>query len=160
MYNIYMDKSEEQIIEELKQKSKNIIKYIDDGLNENDAILFAGLSQIEYSEMLKKVPAIKDLVNKAIVGYKHKLIKTVSETAGQGDSKMAQWLLEKKFGEEFNQKVKDGVGNNTAMDMLFAAVKHVQQDGSSTTLIGIKKSPIKTKEIPTYDTQLILDETL
>lgn len=149
MYNIYMEKSED----ELKEKAKKIVKYIDDGLSENDAILFAGLSQIEYSDMIKRVPIIKDLVNKAIVGYKHKLIKTVSETAGQGDSKMAQWLLEKKFGEEYNQKVKDGVGNNTAMDMLFAAVKHVQQDGSSTTLIGIKHKSVK--QIPSYDTQLL-----
>jgi GTP-sensing pleiotropic transcriptional regulator CodY len=146
-----MEKSED----DLKEKSKKIIKYIDDGLTENDAVLFAGLSQLEYSDMIKKIPAIKDLVNKAIVGYKHKLIKTVSETAGQGDSKLAQWLLEKKFGEEYNQKVKDGVGNNTAMDMLFAAVKHVQQDGSSTTLIGIKQ-----KTIPTYDTQLTIKDTL
>lgn len=146
-----MEKSED----DLKEKSKKIIKYIDDGLTENDAVLFAGLSQLEYSDMIKKIPAIKDLVNKAIVGYKHKLIKTVSETAGQGDSKLAQWLLEKKFGEEYNQKVKDGVGNNTAMDMLFAAVKHVQQDGSSTTLIGIKQ-----KNIPTYDTQLTIKDTL
>lgn len=150
MYNIYMEKSED----ELKEKAKKIVKYIDDGLSENDAILFAGLSQLEYSDMIKRVPVIKDLVNKAIVGYKHKLIKTVSETAGQGDSKMAQWLLEKKFGEEYNQKVKDGVGNNTAMDMLFAAVKHVQQDGSSTTLIGIKHKSL-VKELPSYDTQLL-----
>lgn len=146
-----MEKSEDQIIDELKEKTTKIIKYIDDGLTEMDAVMFAGLNQLQYAEMLKKFPNTKDLIDKAIVGYKHKLVSTVSDAAGKGDSKMAQWLLEKKFGEEYNQKVKDGAGQNGAMDLLFAAVKHVQQDGNSTTLIGIKR---KVKEIPSYDTQL------
>lgn len=125
---------------EHSNKVKKILDYINDGLSEDDSVMLAGYSPFEYDELKEKFPKIAEPVTRAIIEYKRKLVSTLSKEATQNnDARLSQWLLEKRFGSEFNQKARQVDNDSSSQDYLVAAIKEVQRDGSSTTLIGIKR---------------------
>lgn len=138
---------EKQIEEEIvntpsRMKFANMLQYIREGLSEEDAIILADFTTKEYTEMLKKVPTTKVKIKKANIAFKHSLLKQVTRTANDGEPKLSQWLLEKKFGHEFNQKAADPNKENSD-DLLLSAIKDIQKDKNSTEFVGIKKTITK-----------------
>lgn len=127
-------------------KVKKVIEYILNGLSENDAAHLAGYSTVAYDDMKEEFPKVADRINLTLVEYKHNLLKTLSAAANDGDEKLAQWLLEKQFPEEFNQKARAVVTEDTQGNLLLAAIRQVQEGNTMTTLIGIKRTNIVPDE--------------
>ena len=131
-------KTEKQII---KDKFESLLQYIREGLEEEDAIILADFTSKEYHEMLKNYPKTKVKVKKAQISFKHGLLKQVNSVARSGEPKLCVWLLEKKFGDEFNQKATDPNPAN-ADDLLVSAIKDIQKDKRTTEFAGIKNKEL------------------
>ena len=140
---------------EHSNKVKKVVEYINDGLSEPDAVMLAGYTELEYEQMREKYPKVAYPIKKAIVEYKHKLLKPLSAAAGDGDKHLGQWLLEKRFGGEFNQKARQIDEATEGQDLLVAAIREVQMDGSSTTLVGIRKQA--RRALKAVDSPLLKD---
>lgn len=130
-------------------KVKKVVEYIKDGLSEDDAITLAGYDTFEYEAMKEEFPKVAEQIHKALLEYKHSLVKPLTAAAQGGDERLAQWMLEKRFGDEFNQKARTPQSDGeTQTDLLITAIRDIQQ-GNTTTLIGLKHTTKKIiKELP------------
>ena len=95
------------------------------------------LSNVDYDEFVNFVnvePLAKKIIQIKEIEYKKGLMHTVSIRATTGgDDKLAQWLLERRFPDEFatgkNRPAGDG------QDMLFQAIEFIQKSGDREPLI-------------------------
>lgn len=118
-------------------KVKKMVEYIKEGLSEFDAMLLVGYNEITFEEMKEEYPKVSTEIDRAKIEYKRTLLRTLSKAGADGDERISQWLLEKQFGEEFNQKARQPSSENTQTDLLVSAIREIQ-GSTTTTLIGIK----------------------
>ena len=98
------------------------------------------LVQIRLEDMEKKMqmyPMIAELIAFKELEYKADLLATISSKARQGNDKLATWLLESRYPEEFNKRKGAGGGEGGGADDLIAAgVEFVQRHGDSAPLVS------------------------
>ncbi len=123
----------------LSEKDFSILKAIcvaigKDGMTTEEA---CQLSNIKY-ETLRALCEQHDVVRQIIalkeLEYKRSLLKTLSARARSGDDKVSQWLLERRYPDEFGTKKKAGDG--TEKDSLAEAIAFIQERGDSTGIIN------------------------
>ena len=129
----------------LSPKQLNAVKEIchaigEVGLSLDDASLRARISREELDTLTLHVPEIKTAIRLKQVEYKYKLLQVVTRQATEsGDVKMAMWLLEKQFSEDFDSSVKSKLaqmGNNTGDDILEMAFSVVRKASSQTVPVN------------------------
>lgn len=77
------------------------------GLSLDDALLRNLISKDELDNLIMYVPELQDYLRLQQVEYKYKLLNIISNQAVEkADVKMASWLLEKQYSEEFDSSVK------------------------------------------------------
>jgi len=94
------------------------------------------LSNVEFEKfklLMDTEPLVKRVIRIKELEYKKGLMHTVSVRASGGDDKLAQWLLERRFPEEFANS-KKGQGP-TEKDILFEAIEFIQKSGDRSPLI-------------------------
>lgn len=105
------------------------------GLSFEEACLMVRFDPEDMTDKIREYPIIQELIDIKELEYKVKLIKTVSRDAMEGNEKLAQWLLERRFPAEFNPKKGTGSAREDSEDLLGAAISFIQQTSDSNPLI-------------------------
>lgn len=115
----------------------NISKYLQDGLELNEACVLANTSITWLNEKIQIYPVIADLLEFIEVSLKRDLLSTLLEKAKMGNDKYAQWFLECRYPETFNKKgVERNAGNNDDNDGVREAVLFVRQRSDPQQIIN------------------------
>lgn len=112
------------------------------GLPVNEACMYVGMDFEKLTMLMQTDPLIQRLIQTKDLEYKRGLMKAVSEKA-KTDDKMSQWLLERRYPDEFNSRkgTKGGGGENDA-DLLGIAVEFIQKSGDNAPLVNEKSGKI------------------
>jgi hypothetical protein len=142
-----MDPNKELSYEEEKaltepQRVQLVKKYMEEGLSEADAAILAGFSTKDFIKLKQSNPKAAMLIARASIRLEHKFLKVITKNAEQ-DARMATWMLEKKFGDKYNQRARTPNADDGGEGMLASAIKHIQSDESTTQFTGIKKRASK-----------------
>lgn len=105
------------------------------GLPLSESCLLVDIDYEKFQEDMKLEPLIEKIIKIKELEYKKDLLYTLSAKARNGDDKLAQWLLESKYPEEFGKK-KPGGGGDGNSDFMFEAIRFIQKNGSNTPLIN------------------------
>jgi hypothetical protein len=106
------------------------------GLSLDDACLRSRLSKEELDNLIIYVPEIKTYLRLKQVEYKYKLLQVISKQATEnGDVKIATWLLEKQYSEEYDSSLKKDMlkmQNSSQGDVMEMAIAFVRRASSNT----------------------------
>lgn len=106
------------------------------GLSIGDACLLNRVTQTELDNLIIYVPEIKTYLRLKQVEYKYKLLQVATKQATEnGDVKIATWLLEKQFSEEYDASMKKDMmkmQQNQNGDIMEMAIAYVRRASSNT----------------------------
>lgn len=123
---------------ELFDKVKKIAHYIGrKGMSVGDACLLVDIDVDKFKEVVEKYPIVTKLIQTKELEYKSGLLSVLSRKARSGDDKLAQYLLERRFPDEFGsidkrRKLPDGSEQN----IFEQAIVFIQQHGDSVPLVN------------------------
>ena len=105
------------------------------GLSLNDACLRSRISRDELEALWLHVPEIKTYIQLKQVEYKYKLLNVVTNEAIQnGNVKIASWLLERQYAEEYDSSMKKDmakVSRNSQDDVVEMAFAYVRRSNTN-----------------------------
>ena len=105
------------------------------GLSLNDACLRSRISRDELEALWLHVPEIKTYIQLKQVEYKYKLLNVVTNDAIQnGNVKIASWLLERQYAEEYDSSMKKDmakVSRNSQDDVVEMAFAYVRRSNTN-----------------------------
>ncbi len=104
------------------------------GLPLPEACLLVDINYEQFLEDIKLEPIIGKIIRVKELEFKKDMLHVLTQKARNGDDKLAQWLLEKKFPEEFNDKRRPANDDNS--DILFEAIRFIRKNGDSAPLVG------------------------
>jgi len=104
------------------------------GLPLNEACTLVNIDFKKFEEEMKMEPLIKKIIMMKELEYKKDLLYTISQKAKSGDDKLAQWLLERRYPDEYGSK-KNNAGEGTGNDIMFEAIRFIQKNGGSDTMV-------------------------
>jgi len=76
------------------------------GLTIRESCIIIGFNSDRFEKVMADFPFVKEIIDRKIIEYKKALLQPLVIKAKEGNDKLAQWLLEKRFPDEF------GSGNN------------------------------------------------
>lgn len=95
----------------------------------------------KFEEEMKLEPLIGKIIRAKELEYKKDLLYTLAQRARSGDDKLAQWLLERKYPNEYGSgKKKDG-GDDGSGDIFLEAFRFIRKNGDSAPLIPHTQVP-------------------
>lgn len=107
------------------------------GLTLKEACQLVQYDQALFEAKMTQYPMIGELIAFKELEYKADLLATISQKARSGNDKLAMWLLESRYPDEFNQRKGAGTGTGEGGDDLIAmGVEFVQRHGDSQPLVG------------------------
>lgn len=106
------------------------------GMNLTDACFRARLTRDEMDEIIEKCPEVQTYFHLKQVEYKYELLKVVTHHATETkDVKIAMWLLEKQYGEEYDSSLKKDIAKmnrlnpgDDVVEMAFAFIRRQNAD--------------------------------
>ena len=133
------------------------------GLSLDDALLRSLVSREELDKLILYVPELKDYLRLQQVEYKYKLLNIISSQAVEkADVKMASWLLEKQFSEEYDSSVKKELqkhNRDTEGDMIEMAMTFVRRSNANATPVNHDAGNAKEHEVvKIYDIENIVKQ--
>ena len=140
---------EEEANKKLSPTTIRIIKKIayyvgKEGLPLKEACFLVDVDHKRFLESMKLEPLIKKIIDMKELEYKKDMIHVVNQKARGGDEKLAMWLLERKFPEEFGEKKKN---TGDGSDMIFEAIRFIRKNGDVKPLVSLDGgSPVVVKE--------------
>lgn len=118
------------------------------GLSLNDACLRSRISRDELEALWIHVPEIKTYIQLKQVEYKYKLLNVVTNDAIQnGNVKIASWLLERQYAEEYDSSMKKDmakVSRSSQDDVVEMAFAYVRR--SNTNAMPVNESSGKEEK--------------
>ncbi len=104
------------------------------GLPLNEACLLVNIDINQLQEEMKLEPLIEKIIKIKELEYKKDLLHTISQKARSGDDKLAQWLLSKKYPEEYGDTKKMPQGGDS--DIIFEAIQFIRRNGDANPLVS------------------------
>ncbi len=106
------------------------------GMSLTDSCFRARVTKDELDDLMTKVPEIRTYFHLKQVEYKYNLLKVVTTHANENkDVKIAMWLLEKQYGEEYDSSLKKDIAKmnrqnpgDDVVEMAFAFVRRQNAD--------------------------------
>lgn len=106
------------------------------GLPLQESCLLVDYDFEKFTEDMKLNPIIGTVIKAKETEYKKDLLYTLSQRARSGDDKLAQWLLERKYPEEYGEKKPRKPGDNDAADLIAEAFRFIRNSGDGIPLIS------------------------
>lgn len=104
------------------------------GLPLQESCLLVDYDYDKFQEDMKLKPIIAQVIRMKETEYKKDLLFTISQRARSGDDKLATWLLERRYPDEYGDKKNKGGG--TGDDIVEKAFKFIREFGDATPLIS------------------------
>lgn len=130
----------EKVGVEMYKKLRIVGAFLVQGMSLDESAILALMHPDTLKELLEKHPEVRAFVTFKLTSYKAKLLRTITNSATtSGGDKVAGWLLERKFGEEYGQKKAEDTSDDSRRHILDEGVRHVREAGDSVPLIQSKK---------------------
>lgn len=131
------DEVEKQFPAELTRVLKKIAYEIGVvGLTEAEACMISDYPHEKFVALKQQYPIVARLVEVKDLEYKRNLLKSISTRAGT-DDKVAMWLLEAKYPQEFNRRKGSGNGEGeNPKDLVGLAIEFVRKSGDRGGLVS------------------------
>lgn len=111
------------------------------GLPLNEACMYVGIDPEKLKMVMTQDNLVSRLIETKDLEYKRGLLLSVSEKA-KNDDRMSQWLLERRYPEEFSTKRVANPGGSGDADLLGMAVEFIQKSGDNNPLVSEKTGKI------------------
>ena len=112
------------------------------GLPLPEACIIVGVDYDKLVMLMNKDPIIERLIKTKDLEYKRSLLKVVG-TKAKTDDKMSQWLLQTRYGNEFNPRKGSGNGDNgESDDILGMAIEFIQRGGDNSPIVNERSGKI------------------
>ncbi len=126
------------------------------GLSLDDACLRSRVLKEELDNWMVYCPELKTYLNLKQIEYKYKLLDVVTRHATEhGDVKIAMWLLEKHYGNEYDSSLKKDLAkmnHNTGDDVVEMAFAFVRRQSTNTMPVNLQAGNKEEREgIKIYD---------
>ena len=121
------------------------------GLSLDDASLQNRVTREELDNMMLYCPEVRTYLNLKQVEYKAKLLEVVTKHATtNGDVKIAMWLLEKHYGDEYDSSLKKDLAkmnNNMKDDVVEMAFAFVRKSSINTMPVNTEVGDEEKREV-------------
>ena len=127
------------------------------GLPIQEACIYVGIDYERLAILIEADPLIKRLIMTKDIEYKRDLMKVLSEKA-KTDDKISQWLLERRYPDEFNPRKGSGKNSGDSDDLIGVAVEFIQKSGDNQPLVTEKSGKafvIKRGNVPDDNREII-----
>ena len=104
------------------------------GLPLDEACMLVDVDYEKFKEEMKIEPLLAKIIRMKELEFKKDMLHTLSAKARSGDDKLAQWLLEKKFPDEYGTK--KGPSGGDGQDILFEAIRFIRRSGDNAPLVN------------------------
>lgn len=126
------------------------------GLSLDDACLRSRVTKEELDNWIIYCPELRTYLNLKQVEYKYKLLDVVTRHATEhGDVKIAMWLLEKHYGDEYDSSLKKDLAkmnHNTGDDVVEMAFAFVRRQSSNSMPVNLLAGEKEDREgVKIYD---------
>lgn len=105
------------------------------GLPLEEACMLVDIDAQQFEEDMKLEPLLGKIIRIKTLEYKKDLMFTLSQRARSGDDKLAAWLLERRYPEEFSDRKRKGPGDDSGKDIIFEAIRFIRRNGSNDPMV-------------------------
>lgn len=130
----------QDILDVQKQKAAMILDYLANGLSESDALTLVEWTEDEYSNYKKNNARYEQLTQRKKVEYKAKLMKPITKEIEKGDARLAQWMLERQFHNDFSNKKKPEPEQTNPIAVIINQIQNAPERSSLLPTRIIKKT--------------------
>jgi len=116
-----------------KARGKVVLDCFSNGLTEEDALTLAEWSQEDFDLYKKSNERFSQLCERKKVEYKKTLMTPITKAIQDGDSRLAQWMLERQFHNEFSGKKRPAEQLSNPIALI---INQIQGNQSMTVLPG------------------------
>jgi len=103
--------------------------FMQEGLDDYEAAVLAGYAPVHAQELRKSSKEYRDYVEMQTIKFKRKHLQLVN---GKSDAKTSQWLLEKRFPNEYGSaKRGGGDGEGSSPSVLTAILRTIQRQDNN-----------------------------
>jgi hypothetical protein len=106
------------------------------GLPLNEACTLVDVDYEKFMEQMKLEPLLEKIIKLKELEYKKDMLHVLTQKARGGDEKLAQWLLERKYPQEYGDKKKSS-GEGTD-DIMFEAIRFIRKHGDNQPLVSLE----------------------
>lgn len=107
------------------------------GLTLKESLALVQVSTEEFEKNMRLYPVIGELIVLKELEFKADILATISSKARQGNDKLATWMLQNRYPDEFNQKKGGGQGGgDDGEDMIAMGYEFVQKHGDSSPMVS------------------------
>ena len=134
-----------QVEPELAKRIKRIAHFVaNSGFSLYEACKVVGIDPEKFEKLLNTNDAVNEMLEVKGLEYKSKLLEAITLKA-KTDDKLAQWLLERRFPNEYASPKRGGGGKDDEEgNILFQAVQFIQQNRSTKPIVQIASGELKT----------------
>ncbi len=131
------------------------------GLTLSESCALVDIDHEKFKKDIEMFPIIGKVIKMKELEYKKDLMYTISQKAKSGDDKLAQWLLERRYPDEFGAKKTQPLGDE---DIFFQAFAMIRKSGGNTLInpeagraIVVTKDAVYTEkkvDAPSFDKRI------
>lgn len=100
------------------------------GLTTREACVVIGFSSDRFHKAMGEFPFIQEIIDRKIIEYKKDLLQPLVDKAKEGNDRLAQWLLEKRFPDEFGTQQKINKMELEDSNIFAIALREIQKDSA------------------------------
>lgn len=104
------------------------------GLTLPEACMLSDVDYEKFQEEMKLEPLIGKIIKMKELEFKKDMLHTISNKARGGDDKLAAWLLERRYPEEYGAKKVNP--NAPSDDPFLLAMEFIRKNGDSNPLVS------------------------
>lgn len=136
---------EAEAIKLLPDKDFKLLQHIavsigQDGMTVREACQLVNVEYEHFKELAVKHTVVGKIISLKELEYKRSLMRSMSKKARGGDDKLAAYLLENRYPDEFGKK--RGGDATPGADLLAEAVHFIQEHGDTDELIKRQRSTV------------------
>lgn len=105
------------------------------GLTIEEACTLTNFPFEDLKNIMQKEPLVAKIISMKELEFKKDMLHTVAVRARNGDDKLALWLLERRYPEQFAQQ-KNRPSEDKDKNFLFQAIEFIQRSGDSAPLVS------------------------
>ena len=105
--------------QEYKLRMKAVLDFLREGMSLRDSLVLAEVTVDDFEDYKQENPRYEQLVERKQVEYKREVVKAITKGIEKDkDPKMAQWLAEVKYSDEYSKKKKDTEQRNPITNII------------------------------------------
>lgn len=136
--------------DKLPTKTLFLIQRISYQLSENgmtleESLVLTNVDRKVLDELIDEFPVINRVIQYKELEFKKRLMRVLVRQVEKGDDSIAQWLLEKRYPEEYGKKGVNPGGGSQERIMFQKALIFIQNSGDSSPIVSKASGDLSLK---------------